>query len=151
MPENIQPGHARNDDSRQSSELHILAQKMRENIPVSADYTERLFLDLAIEQGLLVSEAEMITLDREKRRKGDKRSTVPDFLVKENIADEGIYVEVTENNAQDAHKNRQRGVMVEAGLGSRYVQLIASELEEIQRSGASLIDYLKAQINEARD
>ena len=151
MPENIQPGHARNDDSRQSSELHILAQKMRENIPVSADYTERLFLDLAIEQGLLVSEAEMITLDREKRRKGDKRSTVPDFLVKENIADEGIYVEVTENNAQDAHKNRQRGVMVEAGLGSRYVQLIASELEEIKRSGASLIDYLKAQINEARD
>ena len=116
----------------------------------SSDETERLFLQIAKGQGLLVEEAGVIQIKREKRGKGDKRTTVPDFLVKENASDEGIYVEVTESNAHSGNKGAQRRVMTEAGLASRYVQLTGTELESVRKKGEGLMRYIKIKI-ENRD
>jgi len=115
-------------------------------IPEPTDVTEGLFLKVAQRQGFLITEAPMISLPRKKKNKWDKKSTVPDFLIRKNEQDEGVYVEVTENNIDDGHKHGQLRVMVEAGLGSKYVQLTKAELEEIETSGADLLEYIKVKI-----
>jgi hypothetical protein len=111
-----------------------------------SDPVEKLFGRIALEQGLLLSEAEMVKLPGKKENKWDKKSTVPDFLIKSDEADSGIYVEVTKRNDQSGGKNSQRKVMEEAGLGSRYVQLTGIELEKIKKEGMDLMGYIKNKI-----
>lgn len=102
---------------------------------VSTDPVERLAIEVAIEQGLIVYEAPMIKIVREKLRKGDKRSTVPDLLVLCSTDDPGIFVEVTIRNAKAARKNRQEAVMREAGLINRYAQVNASDITQAKEEG----------------
>ncbi|WKZ28149.1 MAG: hypothetical protein QY330_00895 [Candidatus Dojkabacteria bacterium] len=102
---------------------------------VSTDPVERLAIEVAIEQGLIVYEAPMIKIVREKLRKGDKRSTVPDLLVLCSTDDPGIFVEVTIRNAKAARKNRQEAVMREAGLINRYAQVDASDITQAKEEG----------------
>ncbi len=77
----------------------------------------------------------------------DKKSTVPDFVVKENPLDKGIYVEVTVSNEKSGGKNSQRKVMEKAGLSTRYVQLTMSEIKKISDDSINLIDYIKNKIS----
>ncbi|KXK10379.1 MAG: hypothetical protein UZ20_WS6002000005 [candidate division WS6 bacterium OLB21] len=102
---------------------------------VSTDPVERLAIEVALEQGLIVYEAPMIKIVREKLRKGDKRSTVPDLLVLCSTDDPGIFVEVTIRNAKAARKNRQEAVMREAGLINRYAQVNASDITQAKEEG----------------
>ncbi|MBW7953520.1 hypothetical protein H3C67_01915 [Candidatus Dojkabacteria bacterium] len=102
---------------------------------VSTDPVERLAIEVALEQGLIVYEAPMIKIVREKLRKGDKRSTVPDLLVLCSTDDPGIFVEVTIRNAKAARKNRQEAVMREAGLINRYAQVDASDITQAKEEG----------------
>lgn len=88
----------------------------------------------------------MIVNKREKKGKGDKRTTVPDFLLKESSSDAGIYIEVTEGSVENGHKNRQLKVITEAGLASRYVQLTERELKKIKGDGVNLLSYIKTKI-----
>jgi hypothetical protein len=112
----------------------------------SSDPAEKLFGQIALDQGLILVEAEMIKLPGKKENKWDKMSTVPDFLIKENKDDEGIYVEVTMRNEHSGNKNAQKRVMQAAGLLSRYAQITMQELENIKEKNISLIQYIKDKI-----
>lgn len=116
-----------------------------------SDPVEKLFGRMALEQGLLLCEAEMVKLPGKKENKWDKKSTVPDFLIKSREADAGIYVEVTERNDRSGGKNSQKKVMKEAGLGSRYVQLTGIELEKIKKEGTDLMGYIENKISLEHD
>lgn len=63
-----------------------------EEIDGITDPIENAFAKLALSQDLVVCDSEMITLKREKRGKSDKRSTSPDFLLKRDPSDLGIYI-----------------------------------------------------------
>lgn len=128
--------------------IERMPQRLEESeIPGPTDATEGLFLKIAERQGFLITEAPMISLSRKKRNKWDKRSTVPDFLIRKDEQDEGVYVEVTENSIEDGHKHGQLRVMVESGLGSRYVQLTKQELEGVESVGANLFEYIERKIS----
>lgn len=113
------------------------------DIEGESDPTEKLFAQIAHEQGLILCESGIIKLPGKKENKWDKRSTVPDFLVKKNEEDEGVYVEITVRSEQSAKKNRQRKVMQRAGLSDRYVQLTGEELKEIQENNIDLFSYIE--------
>jgi len=110
------------------------------------DPVEKLFARTALKQGLLIYEAEMIKLPGKKKGKWDKKSTIPDFMIKENNLDKGIYVEVTVNNDKSGKKNNQRRVMEEAGLSTRYVQLTMDEIQKTLSDSINLIDYIKNKV-----
>ena len=112
-----------------------------------SDPAEKLFGEIALNQGLILGEAEMIKLPGKKENKWDKMSTVPDFTIKEKTDEEEIYVEITMRNKNSGNKNSQRRVMEKAGLGSRYVQLTMLELETIKDNNSSLIKYIKDKIS----
>jgi hypothetical protein len=111
-----------------------------------SDPTEKLFIELARKQGLIVNEGEMIKLPGKKQYKGDKRSTTPDFIIREKEGDEGIFVEVTAKNERCGHKGAQLKVMREAGLAARYVRLTRQDLESLGDNG-SLLELIKSKIS----
>ena len=118
-----------------------------EEIDGITDPIENAFAKLAVSQDLIVCDSEMITLKREKRGKNDKRSTSPDFLLKRDPNDLGIYIEVTKKNLC-SRKSRQLNVMQEAGLSNRYVQITHNDILTVEQNDLDLFEYLVQKIEE---
>lgn len=116
------------------------------------DPTEKRFAEISLSQGLILEEPGMITLDRRKRNKWDKLSTVPDFLLKNTPDDEGIYIEITIKN-KGSRKTGQLRVMEEAGLGHRYVQLTNEDMDQMKELGVYIycLDQITARINDSQN
>lgn len=82
------------------------------------DKAEYAFALLAYTSGYTIEESPMLIAARDNRHQ--QRTTVPDFILKKNKNDTGIFIEVTAGSKLAARKNRQKTVAKRLGLSKRY-------------------------------